>query len=357
MVLSLFVTIVGFMQPWRLDQVIGDTELAQTVVAGLFAYPDIITLVLGMFEFWIVGFIVEGKIGWWKFLACFLLLGLTSLGLSLLLTPTEIAPNALPITFALLGMAAVWSPLHDIDFYWFFFFHRYVEFSAPVVMVAIVYVGGMTMLTFGVGQPGVWLLATLLGSALASAMHFTRLVDCEDADIFAVLSGRYSPWATDPDKENLEFAAQRKQAAESRDQQLLIDAQEQLNVYLKNHNGLAALKLLDKLHEGEHELDLSEPQLAALVPLLHESGKWRESAPYMARLIELRGGQDADPLRLKLAQICVVELARPARALELLDQVDLERRPPEQQRLAQKIAAKADAMQEEGVLEVDDGAW
>ncbi len=62
-------------------------------------------------------------------------------------------------------------------------------------------------------------------------------------------------------------------------------------------------------------------------------------------------------MRLKLAQICVVELARPARALELLDQIDLERRPPEQQRLAQKIAAKAAAMQEEGVLEVDDGAW
>ncbi len=274
---------------------IGDTELTQTIVSGLFAYPDIITLVLGMIEFWIVGFIVEGKIGWWKFLTCFLLLGLASLGLSLLLTSAETLPTRCPSPLR----CSAWPPsgrrCTTSTSCWFFFFHRYVEFSAPVAMVAIVYVGAVAMLSFGVGQPGVWFLATLLGIALASGMHFTKLVDCEDVDIFAVLGGRYSPWSTDPDKENLEFAAKRKQAAVARDQQLVVDAQEQLNVYLKNRNGLAALKLIDKLKEGEHQLDLDAEPLAALIPLLHDAGKYRESAPFMARLIELHGGQDSDP--------------------------------------------------------------
>ena len=76
----------------------------------------------------------------------------------------------------------------------------------------------------------------------------------------------------------------------------------------------------------------------------------------MAELVD-RFPEGADLVRIKLAQICVVELNRPGKALELLAAVDAARVPAPQLALAKKIAAKARQMQMEGVYELDTDAW
>jgi hypothetical protein len=62
-------------------------------------------------------------------------------------------------------------------------------------------------------------------------------------------------------------------------------------------------------------------------------------------------------MRIKLAQICVVELGRPGKALELLAEVDTTCVPEQHAQLVQRIAAKAHAMQAEGVVELDVETW
>jgi hypothetical protein len=76
----------------------------------------------------------------------------------------------------------------------------------------------------------------------------------------------------------------------------------------------------------------------------------------MAELVE-RFPAGADAVRIKLAQICVVELNRPGKALELLSELDAASLPNEHVMLARKIRTKARQMQSEGVLELDSEDW
>ncbi len=103
-------------------------------------------------------------------------------------------------------------------------------------------------------------------------------------------------------------------------------------------------------------LVLDRNQLLALIKWLHGEKRWQDSAPLMAELIQ-RYPTEADPIRIKLAQICVVELARPGKALELLAEVHQSRLSQQQLTLAKKIAAKAEQMQDEGVVELDVETW
>jgi hypothetical protein len=89
---------------------------------------------------------------------------------------------------------------------------------------------------------------------------------------------------------------------------------------------------------------------------LHGTGRWRDSAPFLAELIR-RFPDGADAARIKLAHICVVELNRPAKALELLADTDTQKLPPSQATLVTRITAKARQMQSEGVLELDTDGW
>jgi hypothetical protein len=63
--------------------------------------------------------------------------------------------------------------------------------------------------------------------------------------------------------------------------------------------------------------------------------------------------EQSDAMRIKLAQICVVELERPGKALELLDGVDKPKLPEQHAVLAKRIAAKARQLQAEGTVEFD----
>jgi hypothetical protein len=101
-------------------------------------------------------------------------------------------------------------------------------------------------------------------------------------------------------------------------------------------------------------LELTRNDLLALIVGLHKQKQWVESAPLMAELIE-RFPDGSEPVRLKLAQICLVELERPSRTLELLENIDPQALAVEQKKMFQKLQIIAQRQIDDGVLEVDDG--
>lgn len=103
-------------------------------------------------------------------------------------------------------------------------------------------------------------------------------------------------------------------------------------------------------------LQLDRDELLTLIKGLHAAKRWSDSAPFMADLIA-RFPDGADPVRIKLAQICVVELGRPGRALELLADVNTAALPPAHASLVKKIEAKAEQMQADGELELEAEEW
>jgi hypothetical protein len=137
---------------------------------------------------------------------------------------------------------------------------------------------------------------------------------------------------------------------------MLVEAKKQLRFFLQNGNAAAALKLYEKMKEVGGGLTLDRDELLVIVQSLHKEKRWTESAPFMGLFIQ-RFPAQADAMRIKLAQICVLELDRPGKALELLRDVDKSKLNEQQAALIKRIAAKAKQLQMEGTVEFDVDTW
>jgi hypothetical protein len=137
---------------------------------------------------------------------------------------------------------------------------------------------------------------------------------------------------------------------------LLSDARQQFRVFLEQGNPLAALRLHEKMKESGSTFKLTRDELLKIIQALHAAKRWQDSAPYMAEFIE-RFPEQADAMRIKLAQICVVELQRPGKAIDLLALIDKSKLTDQHATLVKRITAKAHALEAEGVVELDVETW
>lgn len=334
-------------------------------LTSVFSHAGIQHLVGNMVFLWVFGLIVEGKIGWWKFLACYLGIGIVHSMLEqiVMLHYTGLVPGALGASAAIFGImaiAAVWAPLNEITFVWFAFVYSVATgtFEVGVYMMAILYVSWEVFMVvlFG-GSAGSSLLhisGAAVGLPVGLIMLKMKLVDCDNCDLFSIWSGSYGnlKTAADTAAENKRLTEQQK--LRERDQ--LGGAKAQLQQYLAQGNFTAVATLVTKMKHIGGGLELDRNELLAVTKGLQAAGRWSESAPYMAELIH-RFPDGADLVRIKLAQICVVELNRPAKALDLLAEVNAASVPGPQITMAKKIAAKARQMQAAGEIEIDSDDW
>ena len=114
-------------------------------LASIFSHGGIQHLVGNMIFLWVFGLIVEGKIGWWKFLACYLGIGIVHSMLEqiVMLGYSGDIPGALGASAAIFGimaMAAIWAPINEITFFWIFAF-KTGTFDVGVYVMAAFYVG------------------------------------------------------------------------------------------------------------------------------------------------------------------------------------------------------------------------
>ncbi len=174
-------------------------------------------------------------------------------------------------------------------------------------------------------------------------------------------------WITGPAGNSAEYASAARSAGwepvelalvhiEAVDVDLVPLATRKFDAYLAVGQASLALAMRRKMSDSGVPLALSSQQLFALVVGLHKEGKWTDSAPVMAEYVATQGA-GADPMRIKLAQICVVELGRPQRALDLLAEVDQSRLGEGQRTLYRKVAVAAKHKIATGELELDDAAW
>ena len=116
------------------------------------------------------------------------------------------------------------------------------------------------------------------------------------------------------------------------------------------------MTLTQKLRDMGVKLELSQPQLLKMITALHKEKRWEDSCPLMAEVIE-RFPEESQSVRIKLAQICVVELQKPSKAIGLLQSLDLQQLSAKTLSFVKKIAQRAKQMQAEGVMELDNEGW
>ncbi|MGE3242310.1 MAG: rhomboid family intramembrane serine protease [Pirellulales bacterium] len=327
-------------------------------VTNIFTHSGLSHIIGNMLFLWIFGIIAEGKLGWWKFLSCYLGIGVvhSMLEQMVMLQYTGNVPGAVGASAAIFGimaLATIWAPLNEMTFFYIAAF-RTGTFEVSIAVMAFCYTMWELayVVIFGTAAASSLLHLTgfLVGLPLGIALLKLKAVDCEGWDAFHVWSGDYGGFKKEPDvlKESAELAEKNQ----ARDGNQLVEAKAQLRHYLQAKNPVAALLLYEKMRHVGGGLVLDRDELFALIKHLQATNRFRESAPLMAELIR-RFPDGADAVRVKLAQLCVVQLDRPAKALELLSGIDPLRLPAPQMELAKKIAAKAHAMQADGDVELD----
>jgi membrane associated rhomboid family serine protease len=326
-------------------------------VTSNFLHAGPIHLIGNMFFLWPFGLVVEGKVGWWKFLLIYLGIGAVQAACQqAVMLPFETSAagsmGASAVIFGLLGIAWVWAPRNEVTCA-FFLLYRAVEFEISILFFgALMVAWQLYFVLFGTtsGSELLHLSGAVIGVGVGLAMLKMGLVDCEGYDVISVFR----------DKEGQRDDLNLPEEQNSLDGEPTEFQQQAARATFRNlvqaGNTQAALGLLRKLEEQAQPLVLERRELAALIAALHNKRLWRESAPFMAEYLE-RFEESADSVRLKLAQICIVELDRPGRAIELLKCVDGASLSSEQKRVHQKLVARAKTMQAEGTLELDDQGW
>ncbi|MFN0051852.1 MAG: rhomboid family intramembrane serine protease [Planctomycetales bacterium] len=174
--------------PWSLEY--GNGMHPVQWISHLFMHMEALHLIGNMLFLWVFGMVVEGRLGWWKFLLVYLGLGIAEGLFEQLATfwfEEGFAAGASGAIYGLLAMSLIWAP--DTEIQWLLIVRSFGmraawdEVQIPVLGMAVIYIG-MDILTalfanFRVGTATLHVIGAVLGGIGAVALLRLRWVDCE----------------------------------------------------------------------------------------------------------------------------------------------------------------------------------
>lgn len=321
-------------------------------VTSRFLHGNVFHLVGSMIWLWTFGLIVEGKVGWQKFLGIYFGIMLVeciieqTAMLGVFPTPWACSLGPSAIVFGLMAIAMVWIPSHDIHclvgiwpwslpaagvggFYLMFnvitgfFLFRYESFGAPTYAL-IDAIGG------------------LLGLVIGVALLKYDLVETDNWDLFSIWAGKH--------RLSYDEAFQATQQSDSNEAEQI-------------ENGLAQIR--EVLQEG------TSPQLAyrAHINMQRKYANWHlPDADFLLTIKQLTQKQDfevalqaiheylrtprgkQDQVRLKQASILLDEMNRPGEAVNVLLKVDRHQLNDRERAIFSKLYARAKGKGDDDLL-------
>jgi membrane associated rhomboid family serine protease len=387
--------IVYFLFPTALTEdwtlVLGDGIHPAQWMTNLFLHSGFWHVAGNMIFLWTFGFVVEGKLGWWAFMLVYLGLGIVeSAGMQLLVHPAE--PTHLlgssGVVFGLLAMCLVWAPKNDVVCILWLRFTPTV-FDAPIVLFAVGYIAldVLTSSLTGVLMANVLnrstaaILAVVLDHAVGAVLGFAlavvllkwKLVDCENWDIFAVMEGRQgqSKAAARKTKARAHLVSAEyrqvktpKQKRKSKKAPGVVRSVEDaaahalrtLRLHLELGEVEAAIGVYQKSSRSLPGWQPEESDWVALIQAVLDQNAWDDAALIM-RDYTRRSPKPSPRIRLKLAQILIQRLARPAVGLSVLDQIPQGSLAGSLEATRRNLVRQAEKMREDGELELQDETW
>lgn len=332
-------------------------------VSSMFMHGDLPHLIGNMVFLWVFGLIVEGKLGWWRFLACYLGIGVFQNIVQQVVMldyggPVFGSLGASTAIYGIIAMAAIWAPKNDVTcFLWLAgLIGRIV--SVPIYVFSLIYLGldlySVLMASERAGTGLLHMSGFLIGLPLAVVLLRCHVVDCEDWDLFSLIRKAHAiPASPPPVAERLAAA---RAAEQQRDAEKRKAAKEHIAFLVRKGDVASAYTAYRTMRSLLGGVDIDRQQMIAIIKWLHEGKRQAESAPILADLIAGYPEQ-AVSARITLAQICVAELERPGKALDLLADVNTSALPPASAVLVSRIVARAKFMQAEGTIEIDSDTW
>ncbi len=342
--------------PWILE--FGTFPHPLQWVSTMFAHDGLMHLIGNMYFLAVFGFIVEGKIGWWRFIRLYLGIGITAAALTQLIMWPFPGPGAVGASAAIMGLMTiclVWAPKNELSVFMIILYRAFL-FEISILMYGMLYLVfeliSLMLTGFRMSTPALHLIGAGVGFA-AGAVYVRRgWVDCENWDLFAVLSGTYGRFGDsattvgshanpallfgkdvdvseimvsdravgDADRSGPDMATIRQLIQQSR--------------YMEASDALFTLQL------GHSNDRLEEPLLKRLARGLLAADAVDEAEFFLEEYVR-RFPDTADWCRVALAQIQLQRRCRPRAALSLLRKVRLSQLTDGQKKTAKRIVARA----------------
>ncbi len=324
-------------------------------ISNNFMHAGVLHLVGNMFFLWGFGLVVEGKLGWWRFLLLYLTIGAiysVIIQTSMLGATEGGALGASGAIFGLMVISLIWAPKNEMScFLWILFRPQLVE--VPITVFAAVYLiwqGLIAWLTgFSMSSAMLHLTGAGVGAVFGVVLLKLELVDCEGWDLFAIWGGR--------ERSRLD---ERKEPAAANSPPLRsipADHATFLATALKNRlttgDAAGAAEFYQKQRDEHSDWQLDEIQLMELIKSLHKQQLWSASVRPMSDFVR-QFPDNSIRVQLKLAQILLDADRRPAKALKVLRAIDPTKLGLELHPIQQKLVDRAEKMQAEGELDFAD---
>lgn len=341
---------------------------------------------------WGFGLVVEGKLGWWKFLLVYFGIGVSQCAFEQVVTlgfdpakavnvdledmraglqealvregktPDQIQQEladfdatirielddlaqtgsksfgASSIVFGLLAMSLVWAPKNELTlliiagFRVFTWEVSIMAFSAWYIGVEIV---TAVMESFAIATATLHLMGAAVGFGVGVVMLKKDLVDCEDWDLFSVMSGRYGSWARDSYGNRLDEkgkivptktddAPAKTKARSNRPSAAVVKKKlAEIESLIEDGEFMDAHDALYNLRRKDRNAKLDAAPLKSLIAGLYKGKCWDEVVPLMNEFIQTYPDQ-ATPIQLRLANYELTQLEDAEAALETLRSIDRE---------------------------------
>ena len=329
-----------------------------------FLHANFMHYLFNMLFLWVFGLVIEGKLGPLKMLAVYLgigvLYGVTIQILTLGQEPTHCL-GASAIIFGLAMMSLIWAPRNTVEgvlIVWLIIFVRMKHFELKIsTMIAIaltLQVIVLCMMGGGLSSELLHLTGAAIGLIVGLVMLKTKLVNCEDWDIFSVWSGKNA--MTDDERrkmeENKPEAIKRRAEKRQKRQSLLSEGIESA---LNDQTPLPAFIIAQRKEREFADWTLPQDIHLKMIQQLLAGKHWIEAITSMRQYVERHQAQSVF-VRLMLAQALLTQ-NKPSAALKVLDSIPLDGLGAEKQSAIPKIRKKAETMHqknlEEGFYEMD----
>ena len=343
-------------------------------LTNIFLHADFWHLLGNMVFLWVFGQIVEGKLGWWRFLLVCLTIGFAEGALvqtTFLWHEPTLCLGFSGVINGLFVIAALWAPKNSI-FFLLLWLPIVRTFELSVLTVGLIYIGldvfgfllGL-LREFGVSTSLLHLVGAFVGLPIGVALLRHNVVDCEGWDWFSLRErNRIGGKRPRPEKAALEAPPEEEGDWEELDWESA-EAHENLDPVAERES--LFLRMQARVSEGEparaiedleaYELrfgdcPLPRDLLIHLSAALLKDGQRGAAQLYLEELVQRF---DDVPVghRLALARLLIAEDRRPASGLEQLEAIDVERLPLQQQQVWKTLEEMARAQIDEGVLELD----
>ena len=266
--------------------------------------------------------------------------------------------GASAIIFGLLALCLVWAPKNEVTLLLFVTL-RPMTFEVTYISYSCWYIG-LELLTaafqeFAVATATLHVMGAGVGFALGVVMLKREMVDCEDWDLFSVMSGHYGPSARDLHGNKIAKPGSAEASVELEDRpakkpkKAVKITSEQRSKKLDEICELVAsgdfVTAADELYNVRLKDPKAAPDEATLKDLavgLLKAKQWDEAIPLMEEFIATYP-ESAASVQLRLANYQLKELSDPRAALKTLKSVKKESLTVEAQATLEKLVKTAKA--------------